>query len=223
LSYLIEYIVAKSFRFNIRNYNNAFAFSSLGVTIDQSVYGPSGIYTFRIQNELVHRIGSLLPINGQQPCFAQIYIHDSDPHRQSLMRTSYHHDHLHQSTVLLLQHMLYLHNPYVKVFKIAKERLSIDENISLHIKIVDHQHLDPHRYNRPTASEIAVILPGTREEQLDYRDIVLETRDDRLKRISELHSGYCSLRYPLLFSNGQQGWHPKMASNIYDQQYRYSL
>jgi len=37
--------VAKSFRFNIRNYNNAFAFSSLGVHIDSSVYGPFGVYT----------------------------------------------------------------------------------------------------------------------------------------------------------------------------------
>src|SRR5437667_10190035 len=89
--YSTNNLVAKLFRLNIRNYNNAFAFSSLGVTVDPSVYGPSGIYTFRIQGELVHRIGSLLPIQGRQPCFSQIYIHDSDPYYQSLIRISYHH------------------------------------------------------------------------------------------------------------------------------------
>jgi hypothetical protein len=44
--FLINFIEAKAFRDNIRNYNNAFAFSSLGVKIDSLVYGPHGIYTF---------------------------------------------------------------------------------------------------------------------------------------------------------------------------------
>jgi len=191
------------------------AFSSLGVTVDPSVYGPHGVFTFRIQGELVHRIGSLLPTDGQQPRFSQIYIHDSDPHRQSIIRSSYHHGLLHQPTVLLLQHMLQLHNPYVDIFMTAKERLSINENISLHIKTTDCQYLDPRRYNRPTASEIAVIMPGTGEEPVDRRDIILQTRGGQLKRISELHSSYCPLRYPLLFPNGQQGWHPNIFSNMY--------
>ena len=141
--YSTNNLVAKLFRLNIRNYNNAFAFSSLGVTIDPSVYGPSGIYTFHIQGELVHRIGSLLPMHGQQPRFSQIYVHDSDTHRESLIRASYHHGLLHQPTVLLLQHILQLHNPYVDLFLTAKERLSSNENISLHIKTMDSQHLDP--------------------------------------------------------------------------------
>ena len=66
------------FRRNIRNYNNAFAFSSLGVKTDPSVYGPHGIYTFRIQGQLCHRIGSLLLPPGKDPAFAQIYIYDSN-------------------------------------------------------------------------------------------------------------------------------------------------
>ena len=92
---------------------------------------------------MVHRIGSLLPMHGQQPHFSQIYVHDSDPHYQSLIRASYHHGLLHQPMVLLLQHMLQLHNPYVDLFLTAKERLSSNENISLHIKTMDSQHLDP--------------------------------------------------------------------------------
>ena len=198
---------------NIRNYNNSFAFSSLDVDIDHSIYGPSGIYTFHIRGELIHRIGSLLPISSQQPRFSQIYIFDSDPQHQAETRLSYHHGLLNRSTVLQLQHMLRLHNPYIHVFMTAKERLDVSENVSLCLKTVDTDHLDHRRYNRPTASEIAVIMPGTGEEQFDKRDIVLQARNGPFKRISELHSAYCPLRYPILFPNGQQGWHPDMRSN----------
>ena len=62
VTYLLTFTiwVAIEFRRNIRNYNNAFAFSSLGVKRDLSVYGPKGVYTFRIQGQLCHLMGSLL-------------------------------------------------------------------------------------------------------------------------------------------------------------------
>ena len=112
-------IMIKSFRFNIRNYNNAFAFSSLSVHIDSSIYGPFGIYTFRIHDELIHRIDSLLSISDdQQPRFSQIYVYDSDVRHQAETRMSYHHGLLDLSTVLQLQHMLRLisHVRYCVVF-----------------------------------------------------------------------------------------------------------
>ena len=70
---------AKEFKENSRNYNNGLYFSSNGCKMDPSVYGPYGVYTFRIQGELYHLMGSLLPADGQDPAFAQIYIYDSDP------------------------------------------------------------------------------------------------------------------------------------------------
>ena len=126
---------------------------------------------------------------------------------------SYHHGLLNMNTVLQLQHMLRLHNPYIDIFLTAKERLVMNENISPHLKTVDVRHFDRRRYNHPTTSEVAIIMPGTGEGRVDRRDIILETKSHRLKRISELHSAYCALRYPLLFPNGQQGWHPDLISN----------
>src|SRR5271154_6913990 len=84
-------VVGTSFRTNIRNYNNALAFSSLGVRIDQSVAGQSGIYTFKIQGELVHRIGSLLPHPGEVPRFAQIHILDSSTPQTAMNTRMEHH------------------------------------------------------------------------------------------------------------------------------------
>ena len=198
------------FRQNIRNYNNAFAFSSLGVKRDLSVYGPQGIYTFRIQGQLCHRIGSLLPPPGKEPAFSQIYIYDSNPMHQAQQRMSHYPDLLNVNTVLSLQAMLHRYNPYIETFLTARERLAEHSNVSLHIKLVDLPHYDSRRYNRPTASEIAVIMVGSGDEPTAGRDIILQGRRYGLQRIREIHSSYNPLRYPLLFPFGEQGWHVGM-------------
>jgi len=202
--------VATEFHRNIWNYNNAFAFSSLGVKQDLSVYGPKGIHTFRIQGQLCHLIGSLLPLPGNQPAFSQIYIYDSDPMQQAQHRMSHHHDLLNVNIVLSLQAMLYQYNPYIETFLTTNERLAQNANISLRIKLVDAPHYDSRRYNRPTANEIAVIMVGTGDEPTVGRDLVLQARSNHLQRIQETHSSYNPLRFPLLFPFGEQGWHINM-------------
>ena len=187
------------------------AFTSLGVKIDRSVYGPGGVYIFRIQGELCHRIGSLLPAPLDHPAFAQIYIFDADPQRQADIRMSHHLDLLHRPTLLALQDMITQYNPYFMAFKMARERLIEHDSIALHLKTIDMPHLDQRRYNRPTASEIAVVMVGSGEESTSgKRDIIIQKRDGPLQRVSQLHSSYCPLRYPLLFTYGEQGWHLNM-------------
>ena len=210
LLYICWQWAAVQFRKNIRNYNNAFAFSSLGVKRDLSVYGPQGIYTFRIQGQLCHLIGSLLPLPGKQPAFSQIYIYNSDPMEQAWYRISHHHDLLDVNIVLSIQAMLHQHNPYMESFLTAQERLNQNANISLRLKLLDLPHYDSRPYNRPTVNEIAVIMDGTGEEPTAGRDIVLQARSNRLQRIRETHSSYNPLRYPLFFPFGEQGWHINM-------------
>ena len=174
------------------------------------MYGPQGIYTFRIQGQLCHLIGSLLPSPGRQPAFSQIYMYNSDPMEQAQYRISHHHDLLDVNIVLLLQAMLHQYNPYIKTFLTARERLNQNANISLRLKMVDLPHYDSRRYNRPTVNEIAVIMVGSGEEATVGRDIVLQARSNRLQRIRETHSSYNPLRYLLLFPFGEQGWHVNM-------------
>jgi hypothetical protein len=80
------------------------------------------------------------------------------------------------------------------------------DSIALHLKTIDVSHLDSRRYNRPTAAEVAVLMLGTGEEPVDHREIVLHSRAGPLKQISELHSAYLPLRYPILHPYGEQGW-----------------
>jgi len=63
-------------RKHICQYNAAFAFTSVGVKIDHTVTSSSGPYAFKINGELHHLFGALLPEEGQQPMYAQLYVHD---------------------------------------------------------------------------------------------------------------------------------------------------
>src|SRR5882757_7036576 len=67
---------SSEFKTHIRQYNTAFAFTSLGVNVDQSVIAGSGPYSFRISGELHHLSGSLIALPQNASVYAQIYIHD---------------------------------------------------------------------------------------------------------------------------------------------------
>jgi len=68
---------SREFRNNIQQYNAAFAMTSVGVKIDNSVTRQSGLYCFKIQGELHHLTGALLPHGDQTPMYTQIYILDT--------------------------------------------------------------------------------------------------------------------------------------------------
>jgi hypothetical protein len=65
-----------AFHEKIRMYNSILSFTSTGARIHESVTGTRGVYAFRIQGEIYHRIRSLLPQHDAQPRFCQLYIYD---------------------------------------------------------------------------------------------------------------------------------------------------
>ncbi|KAJ6626180.1 hypothetical protein B0H10DRAFT_1870733, partial [Mycena sp. CBHHK59/15] len=71
-------VQGKEFRNNMWQYNIALSFTSLGVTEDQSVNCGCGPPIFKIQGELCHRAGALIPTAGHVPSYAQLYIYE--PH-----------------------------------------------------------------------------------------------------------------------------------------------
>jgi len=209
--------VAKEFRNKIRCYNNIFAFTSLGVNEQTLGLRGSGVYSFRIKGALYHRIGSLLPIAGQIPKFAQIYTHDSSNYTTQVGNRLQVFDNLDALIVSQIQHYLSEINPYVQLFHTAGDLITSNAAIirTLRLRIQDprEQGKDPRTYNTPTANEIGVLIEGMGEENLEPREIILhykgpEHQAEPLKRISELHASYLPLRYPLIMMRGEQGWHP---------------
>ncbi|XP_024871877.1 uncharacterized protein LOC112454611 [Temnothorax curvispinosus] len=53
------------------------------------------------------------------------------------------------------------------------------------------------------ANKVALVIVG---QQFDQRDIVLQSHDNKLRRISEIHRLYDALQYPLLFCRGEDGY-----------------
>jgi hypothetical protein len=68
---------SKHFLPKIRQYNSLFAFTSMGGNIDKDINSGEGPYVFRINGQVHHRIGSLLPSPHQSPKFAELYIFDT--------------------------------------------------------------------------------------------------------------------------------------------------
>src|SRR5262249_7303939 len=60
------------------------------------------------------------------------------------------------------------------------------------------------------ASEVGIIIAKDPSDVNENRDLIIERRSGQLKRISELHSAYLPLRFPLLYPYGEPGWHPKI-------------
>ncbi|KIJ10636.1 hypothetical protein PAXINDRAFT_85770 [Paxillus involutus ATCC 200175] len=173
----------------ICHYNSTLAFTSLGVGVDERMTHRSGTSSFRIHGGLHHFMGSLLPPEGQDPCYAQLYIYDAEEateiclHRDGNQQLD--HDILHN-----LHDMLLNHHPYVNIYKHAHQVL---------LEKPPEQHTNIH---------IAAVIPGDGSDAMnENRDIVLHLQAGGLRRISHLHHAYSTLHYVLLFPKGEKGWH----------------
>jgi hypothetical protein len=102
-------------------YNLVLAFISLGAKVDESVTRGTRPYSFRIQSELYHKIKSLCHVEGQRPQFAQMYIHDVESECQNCHAIM---PLLDPTTLDRLLTMMYNINPYVKVFKMARDMMA---------------------------------------------------------------------------------------------------
>jgi hypothetical protein len=199
---------AVKFLDQIHMYNSVLAFTSLGAKVDESVIGGLGPYSFRIQGELYHKIGSLCPTEGQWPQFAQLYIHDTKHERQNRHAVMPSLDPMMLDRLLT---MMYNINPYVEVFKMARDMMATEGAlVDLKLHLIASRTKDARRYNVPTADEVATLMVGDGSQAVDRREVVLAQQAGPFQRISELHVGYVALHYPLLFPYGEDGWHPNI-------------
>jgi hypothetical protein len=152
-------------------YNLVLAFTSLGAKVDESVTRGIGPYSFHIQGEFYHKIGSLCPTKGQRPQFAQLYIHDTESKRQ------YHHavmPSLNPTTLDRLLTMMYNINPYVKVFKMARGMMAtegVPKDLKLHL--ICSRTKDARQYNVPTVNVVTTLMVRASSEVVDRRDVVV--------------------------------------------------
>ena len=200
LDHLLQGVSQTSKRFlaNIRKYNSCFQMTSFGAS--KEIREQGFMPTFKVQGQIYHRAGSLLPAEGE-PQFLHIYFM-GDQAREVQQRCANIPD-LQQNVVLELQELLHANNAYLHIFKTALERMPTDEYkvVIRADKAPRHEH--QRRFNVPTFDEVAIVMVGN---EFDRRDIVLQKRNNLLQRVAETHRSYDALQYPLMFWQGEDGY-----------------
>lgn len=186
----------------VRRYNQSFSFTSIRSRIDTNLASDrDGVYTFRVNGELCHRIGQLVPGENTEPSFCQIYF--MDPDIQTDRRLGIFSE-LDFDTTDAIHQVMQRDNELAHQFQAARSAASEALNVRLVIKGAIPQGEHSRRYNSPSAPEIAAVVLD--DEQHAPRDIVLYKHDGRLIKINEHHPAYDSLAYPLFFPEGRHGW-----------------
>ncbi|XP_076251544.1 uncharacterized protein LOC143190859 [Rhynchophorus ferrugineus] len=183
---------------HIQQYNNCFQMTSFGAT---NVVRENFMPTFKIQGQIYHRAGSLLPVSDSDNKFLQIYFMGNSPQEIDLRYA--HNNLVKRSIVEQLQTLFHQHNQLIILFKTALDLMPSDNH-----KIVIRADKTPacqhtRRFNAPTIDEVAIVVVG---ENLESRDIVLHRRNDQLQRIKETHRSYDALQYPIIFWQGEDGY-----------------
>ena len=143
---------SRHFRQHIRSYNHVLSFTSLGVHMDENIVATGrGIYSFRAQGAMYHRIGGFFPNEGSRPRFLQLYIYDIAHELQNRMLET---PHLHQTIVNKLQQILHQCNPFVHVFR----QLAQEQNIHECTLLIKERPANQPQYNLPTASQVTTII-----------------------------------------------------------------
>ncbi|ORE11871.1 hypothetical protein BCV72DRAFT_318045 [Rhizopus microsporus var. microsporus] len=207
--YLKDLLEHRHFKDNFRQYNAAFAFTSLGCDIvspedranntSNNNNNRGGLNAFQIHGALCHRQGPLTPVEGSEPSYTQLYIFDpcyAAERRQA--RSS----NLDPEIVRELSVMLAQCNPFARIYRHAHEILNNYENsnsvsdgndqrevsapyiiISPSMRMCLIEGSDRRTHNLPTMEEIAAVIPIKYSDR-SFRDIVLTLRSNSSLRQS---------------------------------------
>lgn len=140
--------LGKLFRDNVRTYNTNFAFTSMGVNLDNSVSNmKAGVYTFRAMGGIYHKIDQLVPRDGKAR-YLQLYFYDSETELTNRLQWT----NLDKRIFEIVRRVLAT-NPYVTTFRSLGDLGPLDQyRVTLNASV----ELDQRVYNKPTTSEVAI-------------------------------------------------------------------
>ncbi|XVF67234.1 hypothetical protein PTKIN_Ptkin10aG0104100 [Pterospermum kingtungense] len=211
LNSLLDYnrgVKAKSFRDNIRMYNSMFQFTSIGGKIDNEINRRPGPYVFRLCGQNHHKIGSLLPVDGETPKFAQLYIYDTANELANIMQpfsTSPGATKPDEDVVKQLMKMFDETNIIVQAFRMARDRFGDTDYVPVRLRLIGHR--SERQYSDAMSDEVAGLIVGDVDNLINNRDIIVDHKSLGLQRISDLHPAFIAMQYPILFPYGEDGFH----------------
>jgi hypothetical protein len=118
---------------NIRSYNSAFQMASSRIRQDPNI--TSGTHSFRVSGRIHHMIGPLLPGDGQEHAFAQIYMYDSDADANARRRGIF--AVTREDVLNDIQFVMHTYNPYVQGFRqVARNATEPGAPQDMHLTLV---------------------------------------------------------------------------------------
>ena len=203
---------SSKFKERIRVYNGMFCYTSFGAKIDNSVNTGRGPYTFRINGQSYHRVGSLLPAQDKQPKYAQLYFFDTGnevKNRMGAFIDNADSETVDEKIIGGLIRMFDVSSSITKAFRMARDWCNSNNSARFELRLLSNRS-SARQYNAPAVPEIAALITNDFGDGIPTRDIIISNKDEGLKRISELHPEYMALQYPLLFPYGEDGFHEKI-------------
>ena len=195
------------FRENARTINNAVCLTSIKVKNRHfDNFNPSVIFEGRVQQ----LAGPLQAAEGEKPCFAQLYVHDSSMETGMRFKNMTIPSNMSKSQKKILEKILKtvqdnLHrvNPFIRDIK---QIIDIPASELEHGKIVISAKARPkgqheRRYNPQLNLQEVSILTNN-----EPHDLVLQLRGGELQSISDLNPKGMPLHFTLLFPHGTYGW-----------------
>ncbi|GKA53506.1 DNA helicase PIF1, ATP-dependent [Tanacetum coccineum] len=182
--------------------------------IDHLINVGRGLYTFRINGQNYHIIGSLLPKDGTQPRYAQLWFFDTHNEVKNWLGAFIDKETgkgVDGTIVGSLIEMLDQNSSIAKAFRMALDWCHSHTYVNVELRLV-FKRTNSRQYNAPTVAEVVALITNDFGDGAPTRDIVVNKKDRGPKRISELHPSYMALQYPLLFLYGEDGYHDKILS-----------
>ena len=122
---------SKEFRTHIRMYNSAVAFASIGVDFGSVFNFNNGPPVYKLNGQMYHSLGHILPGPGKKPQFSQLYVYDI---QNELENRHNRNPAMNRATLGTIQTLMHEHNPfaqtYIQVINVCFIR-------PLHIKVLN--------------------------------------------------------------------------------------
>lgn len=172
-SLLINYLTnntpeARNFRENIRSYNAALAFASLGAEIHEAP--GQGPYSFQIHGQVYHQISQLEPTENISSRYGQLYIIDAEQALEERLQI-FANRQCRVDVMRNLQHLIQASNPIAQRYLTIRDALQNQRPPEdLKMIFIDGANNDFRRANAPAnKSEIAVVFVDENEGKKAFK------------------------------------------------------
>jgi len=135
---------------------------STGIRSEEQKGG--GPYYLRIHGAIYHQIGPLIPEEGEDAVYAQLYIYDTDEGCALRMKNPSKVECTETLMAELTKHVANI-NPYAQSFKsmYISMQANLDKQRDIRMFIFNDRAMDARRYNLPTTTDVAAVFESPDE------------------------------------------------------------